>query len=167
MTIHTATYSPEDNKIRLYASARLDAETYAKVKAAGFTWAPKQELFVAPAWSPKREDLAIELAGELQPEQMTMAERAQAKAERLEGYAHKRHNEANAFRASAESISERFAMGQPILMGRHGHEKPATLVALVPITFQHPDAEHLETLPPDTFSTAKVHTKIIRIEKGN
>ena len=37
------------------------------------------------------------------------------------------------------------------------------LVALVPITFQHPRAETLENLPVDTFSAAKVYTKIIRI----
>ncbi len=47
--MNTATYSPEDNKLRLYPSCRLDSETYARVKAAGFRWAPKQELFVAPA----------------------------------------------------------------------------------------------------------------------
>ncbi|WP_048647516.1 methyltransferase type 11 [Nitratireductor soli] len=49
------------------------------------------------------------------------------------------------------------------LLNRGGHSEPATLVALVPITFEHPDTETLEVLPPDTFSTAKVHTKIIRI----
>jgi hypothetical protein len=48
------------------------------------------------------------------------------------------------------------------LMGRGGHGEPATLVALVPITFDRPDCETLETLPPDTFATAKVYTKIIR-----
>lgn len=53
-----------------------------------------------------------------------------------------------------------------LLMGRGGHQEPATLVALVPITFQHDEAETLETLPADTFATAKVHTKIIRIERG-
>lgn len=47
------------------------------------------------------------------------------------------------------------------LLGKGGHDV-ATLVALVPITFEHEDAEHLETLPPDTFSTARVNTKIIR-----
>lgn len=57
MTTITATYSPEDNKLRLYASTRLDAETYARVKAAGFVWAPRQELFVAPRWTPAREEL--------------------------------------------------------------------------------------------------------------
>jgi hypothetical protein len=29
----SATYSPEDNKLRLYASTRLDAETFERVKA--------------------------------------------------------------------------------------------------------------------------------------
>ncbi|MEO1986416.1 MAG: methyltransferase type 11 [Martelella sp.] len=51
------------------------------------------------------------------------------------------------------------------LLDRGGHVEPATLVALVPVTFEHPEAEHLETLPPDTFSTARVHTKIIRMRR--
>lgn len=46
-----------------------------------------------------------------------------------------------------------------------GHADGATLVALVPITYQHDDAELMETLGPDTFATAKVNTKIIRIVK--
>ena len=36
------------------------------------------------------------------------------------------------------------------------------LIALVPITYQHQNAELIEILPADTFSTAKVNTKIIR-----
>ncbi|QPC91489.1 DUF3560 domain-containing protein [Mesorhizobium sp. INR15] len=119
----SATYSPEDNKIRLYASTRLDAETYARVKAAGFSWAPRQELFVAPKWSPKRADLAIELAGEIEPEEMTMAERAQAKAERLDELAHKRHRQANAYNRAAQELSEAFSNGQPILVGHHSEAK--------------------------------------------
>ncbi|WP_271952855.1 hypothetical protein [Ruegeria faecimaris] len=51
------------------------------------------------------------------------------------------------------------------LLGRGGHDEPATLVALVPVTFHHDEAEELETLPPDTFATASVHTKIIRIRR--
>ncbi|RWD98340.1 methyltransferase type 11 [Mesorhizobium sp.] len=53
------------------------------------------------------------------------------------------------------------------LLGRGGHEEPAVLVALVPITFAHSDAETLEVLPAYTFATAKVNTKIIRITKPN
>jgi hypothetical protein len=41
------------------------------------------------------------------------------------------------------------------------------LVALVPITFQHDAFEDLETLSPDTFASAKVHTKIVRYQLGN
>lgn len=82
--IGRATYSPEDNKIRIYPFSRLDAETYAKVKAAGFTWAPKQELFVAPTWTPPREDLAFSLCGEIGDEDTSLVERAEIKAERLE-----------------------------------------------------------------------------------
>lgn len=45
-----------------------------------------------------------------------------------------------------------------------GHEWAAPcLVALVPVTFQADEFETLEHLGPDTFATAKVHTKIIRI----
>lgn len=55
------------------------------------------------------------------------------------------------------------------LMGSNGHSdfetgEPyrATLVALVPITFERDGFETLEHLPDDTFSTAKVRTKIVR-----
>lgn len=122
MTI-SATYSAEDNKIRLYASDRLDAETFDRVKAAGFKWAPRQELFVAPRWTPAREDLAIDLAGDIEPEGVTLAERAQSKAERLDELAAKRAGDAIGFGRAARDISERFAMGQPILIGHHSERK--------------------------------------------
>ena len=48
-----ATYDSADDKIRLRADSRLDAETYARVKAAGYGWAPKQGCFYA-VWSPGR-----------------------------------------------------------------------------------------------------------------
>ncbi|ENB45344.1 hypothetical protein ECMP0215613_5462 [Escherichia coli MP021561.3] len=66
--MYRATYSPDDNKLRLYAASRLDPETYKKVHDAGFRWAPKQALFVAPAWTPGREDVLLSLAGEIEDE---------------------------------------------------------------------------------------------------
>ncbi|MDZ0870328.1 hydrolase, partial [Klebsiella pneumoniae] len=33
---YRATYSPDDNKLRLYASLRLDEETYSLINKAGF-----------------------------------------------------------------------------------------------------------------------------------
>jgi len=50
------------------------------------------------------------------------------------------------------------------LLGPGGHDR-AVLVALVPISFHHDEAETLEELPRDTFSTVQVSTKIIRIER--
>ncbi|MDF0490425.1 hypothetical protein PX554_20045 [Sphingomonas sp. H39-1-10] len=49
------------------------------------------------------------------------------------------------------------------LMGPHGHVEAPTLVALVPDSFEAEGMEVLEHLPHDTFATAKVRTKIIRI----
>lgn len=118
-----ATYSPEDNKLRLYASSRLDPETYERVRAAGFIWAPKQELFVAPKWTPQREDLLVELAGEIEAEEMTLAERAAIKAERLDNLAHKRRGEAESLNRRADDLSQAFYMGQPILIGHHSERK--------------------------------------------
>lgn len=92
--IEKATYSPEDNKLRLYPSERLPADLYARVKDAGYKWAPKQGLFVAPMWTPSREDLAIELAGSLQDEDTSLTERAEQRAERFEVYQGKRLNDA-------------------------------------------------------------------------
>lgn len=82
----TGTYSPEDNKLRLYASERLDKDLYNRVREAGFIWAPKQELFVAPMWTPSRADLVMELAGFIDDEETTAEERAAVRAERFEGY---------------------------------------------------------------------------------
>lgn len=121
----TATYSPEDNKLRLYVenNERLDEETYAKVKEAGFTYAPIQKLFVAGRWTPKREDLCIELAGEIHAEESTMAERAVAKAARLDNLRAKNEDNADAFSQAAHRIADRMVAGQPILRGHHSQRK--------------------------------------------
>lgn len=44
-------------------------------------------------------------------------------------------------------------------------ESGGRLIALVPITYQHPEAYDLEELGPDTFANAKVYTKIIEVMK--
>lgn len=121
--IDSATYSPEDNKLRLYPLCRLDDETYQRVKAAGFKWAPRQELFVAPMWTPAREDLCLDLAGEIDLEGTTLAERAEAKAARLDELSRKRLADSNAFHRAADQIGKRFEGGQPILVGHHSEKR--------------------------------------------
>lgn len=120
---YTATYSPEDNKLRLYASSRLDKETYERVKAAGFKWAPKQELFVAPMWTPSREDLLLELAGEIGDEDKTLVERQEERAERFEEYSDNRMADSEAARKAVHAISDNIPFGQPILVGHHSEKR--------------------------------------------
>src|SRR5260370_28123991 len=111
---YTATYSPEDNKLRLYASSRLDKETYDRVKAAGFRWAPKQDLFVAPMWTPGREDLLTELAGEIDDEDKSLVERQEERAERFGDYSDARKEDAESARKAVHAICDGIPMGQPI-----------------------------------------------------
>lgn len=115
----TATYSPEDNKLRLYSTTRLDAATYLLVKEAGFRFAPKQDLFVAPMWTPEREDLLLQLCGEIGDEDKSLAERAEERAERFDEYSDKRAAEAHQAREAVASITAGIPLGQPILIGHH------------------------------------------------
>ncbi len=119
---NTATYSAEDNKLRLYPASRMDEETYSRVKAAGFSWAPKQELFVAGCWTPEREDLLLDLCDEIDDEDTTMEERAAIRAERFEGYSEKRGAEADSAHKYVETIANGIPLGQPILRGHHSEK---------------------------------------------
>jgi len=119
----TATYSPDDNKLRLYSTCRLDRETYNRVKDAGFKWAPKQELFVAPMWTPYREDLLIELCGEIDDEDTSLVDRAEQRAERFEDYSDRRAADADRAHAAVKSIADNIPFGQPILVGHHSERR--------------------------------------------
>lgn len=119
MTSFTATYSPDDNKLRISASSRLDKETYTRVRAAGFIWAPKQEIFVAPMWTPERAALCEELAGEIGDEDTSLADRAEARADRFEDYSEKRAKDADAAAAAVKRLADGIPLGQPILIGHH------------------------------------------------
>jgi hypothetical protein len=115
----TATYSPDDNKLRLYASGRLDDETYRRVHAGGFRHAPRQDCFVAPAWSPHREDLLLELCGEIGDEDTTLVDRAEARAERFTELGGRRATEARSTQEAVDRVASAIPPGQPILVGHH------------------------------------------------
>jgi hypothetical protein len=119
----TATYSPEDNKLRLYSDSRLDPETYERVTAAGFRYASKQNLYVAPAWTPAREDLLLELCDEIGDEGTSLAERAEHRAERFNEYSNSRAVEAARTRTAVTAIADRIPFGQPILVGHHSESR--------------------------------------------
>lgn len=119
----SSTYSPHENKLRLYSTERLDTETYTRAKALGFRWAPKQECFIAPAWGPEREDFLLELCDAIDDEDMTLEERAAERAERFEEYSEKRTGEAEAAHKEVERIAGGIPLGQPILVGHHSERR--------------------------------------------
>lgn len=119
---YTGTYSPEDNKLRLYAGGKLPEDVYTRVRAAGFKWAPKQGLFVAPMWTPSREDLLIELCGEIDDEDTSLVERQEQRAERFEDYSDNRAKDADRARAAVSAIADNIPFGQPILVGHHSEK---------------------------------------------
>lgn len=119
----TATYSPQDNKLRLFAESRLEPDMYAKVKEHGFAWAPKQQVFIAPMWTPDREDFLLSLVDEIDDEDSTIEERAAQRAERFEGYQERRAAEAEQATAQVSSICDGIPLGQPILIGHHSQRR--------------------------------------------
>ncbi len=112
----SATYSPEDDKIRITPYSRLDAEEYAKVKSAGYRWAPMQKLFYA-VWSPTAEDVAIEMCGEIEDEDKSLVERAEERAERFEDYSD--HRKADAERAQ-KAVAAMVKWGRRLVAGVFG-----------------------------------------------
>lgn len=118
----TATYDPADNKLRLYPFARLPKELYERVRGAGFIWAPKQELFVAPMWTPARADLLTELCGDIGDEDKSLVERSEERAERFEEYSEHRAQDADQAHKAVSAIADNIPLGQPILIGHHSEK---------------------------------------------
>lgn len=120
--IHTATYSPEDDKIRIYPACRLPQDEYRKLKSVGYGWAPKQECFYA-VWSPKREDAALEMCDEITDEDKSLVERAEERADRFGGYSANRERDADQYSKGVHAISDNIPFGQPILVGHHSERR--------------------------------------------
>ncbi|CAI9395576.1 DUF3560 domain-containing protein (plasmid) [Citrobacter telavivensis] len=120
---YRATYSPDDNKLRLYAALRLDDESYQKIHAVGFRWAPKQGLFVAPAWTPAREDMLLSLAGDIEDDDNTLFERQEQRADRFSVYSDKRAGESEQELVHVDVLASAIPAGQPILVGHHSERR--------------------------------------------
>jgi hypothetical protein len=102
-----ATYSPEDNKLRLYTSTRLTTEEYSQAKNLGFIWAPKQGCFVKPSWSCQAEDWLIDFTGaDIEDEDTSAEDRAADRAERFSVYRDKRIDDAT---ARADRLSDAYS----------------------------------------------------------
>lgn len=100
---HDATYSPEDNKLRLYFGYRIPKDEWNELKAAGWVWTMKQDSDICAPWTPEREAAALAMAGYIGDEGSTLAERAADRAERFSGYLSKRLHEARGHADSYEA----------------------------------------------------------------
>lgn len=116
------TYCAEDNKLRLYADVRIDESDWLLMKKSNWRWAPIQELFFC-YWSVSNEDFCLALAGDILPEEMTMVERAEAKAKRLLILAEKRADQCIGYQKAANDLKSRIDNNQPILLGHHSQNK--------------------------------------------
>ena len=70
-------------------------------------------------WTPAREDLLAELAGEIGDEETSLEERAAQRAERFEGYQGKRAVDAEQARKAVSAIADSIPLGQPVLVSHH------------------------------------------------
>lgn len=112
----TVTYSPEDNKIRLYVG-RVPRDEYERLRDAGFVSTPKQSCDFVAVWTPQREDIAREYLDDdedIEDEDYSPAERAADRAERFEGYRGKRLDEAT-------TAADRYESGPQVI----GHQSEA------------------------------------------
>lgn len=119
---YSCTYDPADDKLRMSACSRLPADDYAKIKAAGFSWAPKQEVFYA-IWTPARESLMLSWCGEIDDEDTSLVDRAAVRADRFDDYSDKRTNDAERAHKAVAGICEGIPFGQPILVGHHSEKR--------------------------------------------
>ncbi len=93
MSTDTATYSPEDNKLRLYVG-RVPRDEYLKLRAEGWTSTPKQDCDFVATWTPQRRDTCLQYAELIEDEDQGPEDRAADRAERFGEYRDKRTGEA-------------------------------------------------------------------------
>ncbi|CAO3445668.1 hypothetical plasmid protein [Azospirillum argentinense] len=65
----------------------------------------------------------LELCGDIGDEDTTLAERAEQRADRFDGYSDRRASEARQAKAAVDSIMEHIPLGQPILVGHHSERR--------------------------------------------
>lgn len=90
----SATYCPEDNKLRLYVG-RVPRDEYEALRAEGWTSTPKQDCNFVAHWTPVRRDTALAYGeGFIGDEDQSPADRAADRAERFGDYRDRRTGEA-------------------------------------------------------------------------
>ena len=115
--IEESTYSPDDDKLRIY-SGYVSAELFEALRKEGFQRAPIQGCFFA-VWTPWREDVAVALGGAIKDDAEDMFARAEAKEERLSTYADNAARRAGEAARASERAVEGIPLGQPVLVAHY------------------------------------------------
>lgn len=124
----TVTYSPQDDKLRVYFATRQGEDVLESLKAAGFRWAGAQECWFA-VWSPAREDAALATGADgIDDEPSSLEDRAEARGERFQGYSKSNRQEAESRWKRDRQLSEQLN-GQPILIGHHSEKGHRAMLA--------------------------------------
>jgi len=107
---YSATYCPEDNKIRLYTD-RVERSTFLWLRAIGYKATPKQSCSFVATWSPRAEDAAFMMIADgddIGDEDETPEDRAADRAERFAMYREKRRAEAHGFADTYEASPDAY-----------------------------------------------------------
>ncbi|HCM6249711.1 TPA: DUF3560 domain-containing protein [Salmonella enterica subsp. enterica serovar 45:b:-] len=80
-------------------------------------------MFVAPAWTPSREDVLLSLAGDIEDDDNTLFDRQEQRAGRFSGYSEKRAGESEQTLAQVDALASVIPSGQPILVGHHSERR--------------------------------------------
>jgi protein-L-isoaspartate O-methyltransferase len=70
-------------------------------------------------WTPAREDLLIEMCGEVGDEDTSLVDRAEARADRFDEYSSNNAQRAELAHKAVSAICDNIPLGQPILIGHH------------------------------------------------
>ena len=74
-------------------------------------------------WTPGREDLLLELCGEIDDEDTSLVDRAEERSERFSEYSEHRTADADRAQKAVSAIADNIPFGQPILVGHHSERR--------------------------------------------
>jgi DNA polymerase III sliding clamp (beta) subunit (PCNA family) len=120
-----ALISWEEGKLELHSRYSLDKEEFKALMGEGFKYVRGETIYYAP-YTPWRHKYLMDNFGITTLEddfEKHLRDRAENRADRFEGFSDNAANRGAAHHETANRISERFYMGQPILVGHHSEAK--------------------------------------------
>lgn len=115
-----AIYNLTDDCLKWASPQVPPEEVRDRLSKAGFRWFPRQKIWNAK-WTPSREDLLIELSGEIDVDQLD--DGAEDRTERFLQYAQGAAETSRQLHERIEQSLSCIPLGQPILVGHHSERR--------------------------------------------